>query len=95
MTFTLFTTVLHPPFTTFQSGLDPRHYSLRTRNTVTRLDPSRINMDLVLDLLLYVSKNEEFAAMQGSVLVFLPGLSHIQELYELLVGDRHFADKKK
>ena len=59
------------------------------------MDPNRINMDLLVDILKYLSTEETYASIQGAVLVFLPGLSHIQELHELLTSDRHFADKKK
>ena len=78
-----------------QSGLDPSAYSLLTRNTVTRLDPARINMDLLVDVIKYLGTDTQYSCIQGAVLVFLPGLSHIQELYELLTSDRHFADKKR
>ena len=70
-------------------------YTLKTRNTVTRMDPDRINMDLVVDLISYLDRDPEYSGMDGAVLVFMPGLSHIQELYELLTSDRRFRDKSR
>jgi ATP-dependent RNA helicase DHX29 len=43
----------------------------------------------------YIGKSEEFGPVEGAVLIFLPGLADIQELYELLQIDRTFSDKKK
>lgn len=33
--------------------------------------------------------------MDGAVLVFLPGLAHIQQLYDLLSSDKRFRDKNR
>ncbi|KAK3103438.1 hypothetical protein FSP39_019253 [Pinctada imbricata] len=75
-----------------QTSLSPDDYSLQTRNTVTRLNPDYINMDIIVDLLVYIDKDSEFSDMEGSVLIFLPGLADIQELHELLTTDRRFSN---
>ena len=45
------------------------------------------------ELLHYITS--EHQSEEGAVLVFLPGLSHIQELAEALQADRTFSDKKR
>ena len=78
-----------------QSMLDPTTYSLRTRNTITRLNVDRVNLDLVLDLIQFIDVSEEFRQIDGALLVFLPGMSHIQELTELLHSDRNIGDSDR
>ena len=75
------------------SGLDKESYSKHTRMTVTRMKPYKVNMDLILHLLNYIATNG--AEVQGAVLIFLPGLADIQELYELLQTDRTFSKSGK
>ncbi|XP_064594320.1 ATP-dependent RNA helicase DHX29-like [Liolophura sinensis] len=83
-------------FSIDKSGLNPDRYSLRTRNTLTRMNPDRINMDLIVDLLKFLSSDRSpYKSVDGAVLVFLPGLADIQELYELLQADRHFSNTNK
>ncbi|XP_067658403.1 ATP-dependent RNA helicase dhx29-like [Haliotis asinina] len=77
------------------TDLSADQYSLKTRNAVTRLNMKRINMDLIMEILRHLDKKEPFCRMDGSVLVFLPGLSDIQELHENLQADRHFSDKSR
>uniref|UniRef100_A0A8D0CDV3 ATP-dependent RNA helicase DHX29 n=1 Tax=Scleropages formosus TaxID=113540 RepID=A0A8D0CDV3_SCLFO len=72
------------------SGLDLDNYSSRTRHAVQYMNPNKINMDLILDLLNYLDKSPQFAGLDGAVLVFLPGLAHIQQLYDLLSSDKRF-----
>ena len=33
--------------------------------------------------------------MEGAILIFLPGLSHILELHDLIMSDRQFSNKSK
>lgn len=75
-----------------RSGLDPDKYSLRTRNAITRLHVDRINLDLIVDLLTYIDNGPEFSGIDGAVLIFLPGLSHIQELNDMLLADPNFGN---
>ena len=70
-------------------------YSLSVRNVVSRLNPNRVNLDLIVDILRLIDSSEEFARRPGAVLVFLPGLSHIQSLYQLLQADTVLGDSKR
>lgn len=40
-------------------------------------------------------KSPQFAQLDGAVLVFLPGLAHIQQLFDLLSSDKRFRDKNR
>ncbi|XP_052808970.1 ATP-dependent RNA helicase DHX29-like [Mya arenaria] len=77
------------------SNLSPEKYCLKTRNTVTRMNMKRINMDLVVDILLHIEISPDYADMTGAVLIFLPGMSDITELYETLTSDRRFTENNK
>ncbi|XP_046900623.1 ATP-dependent RNA helicase dhx29 [Hypomesus transpacificus] len=76
-------------------GPDLDHFSGRTRHALQYMNPNKINMDLVLDLLEYLDKSPQFAVLDGAVLVFLPGLAHIQQLYDLLSSDKRFRSKDR
>jgi len=78
-----------------QSGVDADRYSLAVRNTVTRLNANRVNLDLVVDVLRMIDSSEEFAHRSGAVLVFLPGLAHIQMLYQMLEADALLGDSRR
>ena len=79
----------------WQSDLDADRYSLPVRNTVTRINPNRVNLDLIVDILHLIDTSEEFAGHEGAVLVFLPGLSHIQALHQLLEADAVLGDSRR
>lgn len=76
-------------------GPDLDHFSSRTRHVLQYMNPNKINMELLLDLIYYLDKSPQFASMDGAVLVFLPGLAHIQQLYDLLSTDKRFKDKNR
>ncbi|XP_033752111.1 ATP-dependent RNA helicase DHX29-like isoform X2 [Pecten maximus] len=78
-----------------RTDLCPDTYSLRTRNTVTRSNTDRINMELIVELLCYLEKSPDFSQVEGAVLIFMPGLADIQELYELLMADRNFTKSQR
>ena len=78
-----------------QSGLDLEKYSLKVRNTVTRMNPKRVNCDLVFDTILYIVTCPEFSSLEGAILVFLPGFVQIQSLYEMLESDRNFGNPER
>ncbi|XP_056592999.1 ATP-dependent RNA helicase DHX29 isoform X2 [Triplophysa dalaica] len=71
------------------------HFSSRTRRVLQYMNPNKINMDLILDLLAYLDKSPQFRDVEGAVLIFLPGLAHIQQLYDLLTTDRRFSSKDR
>ncbi|KAF1377673.1 hypothetical protein PFLUV_G00203190 [Perca fluviatilis] len=76
-------------------GPDLDHFSSRTRQVLQYMNPNKINMDLLVDLIDYLDKSPQFAEMDGAVLVFLPGLAHIQQVYDLLSSDKRFRDKNR
>uniref|UniRef100_A0A673N847 ATP-dependent RNA helicase DHX29 n=1 Tax=Sinocyclocheilus rhinocerous TaxID=307959 RepID=A0A673N847_9TELE len=71
------------------------HFSNRTRHVLQYMNPNKINMDLILDLLEYLDKSPQFRDVDGAVLIFLPGLAHIQQLYDLLTTDKRFSSKDR
>nr|XP_046231230.1 ATP-dependent RNA helicase DHX29 [Scatophagus argus] len=76
-------------------GPDLDHFSSRTRQVLQYMNPNKINMDLLVDLIGYIDKSPQFAEVDGAVLVFLPGLAHIQQLFDLLSSDKRFRDKNR
>lgn len=104
-------------------GPDLDHFSNRTRQVLQFMNPNKINMDLLVELIAYIGaaaafpstrfvhglspptllmrfctlpeKSPQFAEVDGAVLVFLPGLAHIQHLYDLLCSDKRFRDKNR
>lgn len=62
--------------------------------TLAAMDLDKINMDLVESLLEWiVDGDHSFPA--GAVLVFLPGLAEIKQLYEQLQSNRMFNNRRK
>lgn len=78
-----------------RTDLSADKYCLRTRNAVTRLNLNGINLDLISDLLMHIESSAPFCEIEGAVLIFLPGLADIQELYEMLTTQRHFNNPSK
>ncbi|XP_051972573.1 ATP-dependent RNA helicase DHX29-like [Xyrauchen texanus] len=76
-------------------GPELDHFSSRTQHALQYMNPNKINMDLILDLLSYLDKSPQFCDVDGAVLVFLPGLAHIQQLYDLLTTDKRFNTKDR
>lgn len=53
---------------------------------------------LICPILLLVplpDKAPQFVDVDGAILVFLPGLAHIQQLFDLLSSDKRFRDKTR
>ncbi|GCB68205.1 hypothetical protein scyTo_0012244 [Scyliorhinus torazame] len=75
--------------------LDPEKYSSRTCHAVQYMHPTKINIDLTLELINFLEKSAPFRAIHGAVLVFLPGLAYIQQLHDLLTTDRRFQDRRR
>uniref|UniRef100_A0A663N437 ATP-dependent RNA helicase DHX29 n=1 Tax=Athene cunicularia TaxID=194338 RepID=A0A663N437_ATHCN len=65
-------------------------YSSRTQQAVFYMNPYKINLELLLELLIKHPKHVYLRNIEGAVLVFLPGLAHIQQLYDLISTDRRF-----
>ncbi|KAG7322878.1 hypothetical protein KOW79_014224 [Hemibagrus wyckioides] len=88
-------TIVRDPGSCWDLGPELDHFSSRTRHALQHMNPNKINMELILDLLDYLDKSPQFAAIDGAVLVFLPGLAHIQQLYDLLTTDKRFSCKNR
>ncbi|XP_053825028.1 ATP-dependent RNA helicase DHX29 isoform X3 [Vidua chalybeata] len=86
----------HQEYVPIQSGsgidLAPHYvkYSNRTQQAVLYMNPYKINLELILELLAYLDRSPQFKNIEGAVLIFLPGLAHIQQLYDLISTDRRF-----
>ncbi|KAM6109761.1 ATP-dependent RNA helicase DHX29 isoform 2-T2 [Phoenicopterus ruber ruber] len=65
-------------------------YSSRTQQAIFYMNPYKINLELILELLAYLDRSPQFKNIEGAVLIFLPGLAHIQQLYDLISSDRRF-----
>ncbi|MBN3325252.1 DHX29 helicase, partial [Atractosteus spatula] len=76
-------------------GANLDNYSNRTRHAIQYMNPNKINMDLILELLLFLDKAPQFRGVDGAVLIFLPGLAHIQQLYDILSTDKRFRMKER
>ncbi|XP_045695817.1 ATP-dependent RNA helicase DHX29 isoform X2 [Phyllostomus hastatus] len=78
------------------AGLDSRYqqYSGRTQHALLHMNPQKVNLDLVAELLAFLDRSPRFRSTEGAVLVFLPGLAHIQQLYDLLLTDRRFSSER-
>ncbi|NXC86677.1 DHX29 helicase, partial [Cercotrichas coryphoeus] len=86
----------HQEYVPIQSGsgidLAPYYakYSSRTQQAILYMNPYKINLELILELLAYLDRSPQFKNIEGAVLIFLPGLAHIQQLYDLISTDRRF-----
>ncbi|XP_076973261.1 ATP-dependent RNA helicase DHX29 isoform X4 [Tamandua tetradactyla] len=69
-------------------------YSSRTQHAILYMNPHKINLDLILELLAYLDRSPQFRNIEGAVLIFLPGLAHIQQLYDFLSTDRRFYSER-
>lgn len=76
-------------------GPELDHFSSRTRQVLQYMNPNKINMDLLVELIAYIEKSPQFAQVDGAVLVFLPGLAHIQQLFDLLSSDKRLRDRNR
>lgn len=71
-----------------------KQYSALTALTINRLDERRIPYDLILRLLEKICLEDSIHSKHSSaILVFMPGLSEIRILSDLLGGHRDFGTK--
>ncbi|XP_066096955.1 ATP-dependent RNA helicase DHX29 [Saccopteryx bilineata] len=79
-------------------GADPNplyeKFSSRTQHALFCMNPYKVNLDLIVELLTFLDRNPQFRNIEGAVLIFLPGLAHIQQLYDLLSADRRFSSER-
>ncbi|XP_042310368.1 ATP-dependent RNA helicase DHX29 [Sceloporus undulatus] len=79
----------------FDLGPYYQKYSSRTRQAIFYMNPCKINFDLILELLAFLDRTPQFKNVEGAVLIFLPGLAHIQQLYDLIATDRRFDLRRR
>lgn len=66
-------------------------YSVKTRNTLAKLDEYQINYDLIVRLLETIANANAYALYSKAILVFLPGIAEIRRLHDMLLGHRTFT----
>ncbi|CAO3593191.1 unnamed protein product [Absidia cylindrospora] len=67
-----------------EGGVD---YSRQTRKMIKRMDESKINYDLMINLLEHITKDnddDETIPTTGAILIFLPGMPEIRKLYDMV-----------
>ncbi|XP_050981383.1 putative ATP-dependent RNA helicase DHX57 [Labeo rohita] len=69
------------------------NYSKSVVKTLAAMDLDKINMDLVENLLEWIVDGKH-SYPPGAVLVFLPGLAEIKQLYEQLQSNRMFNNRR-
>ncbi|KAE8636316.1 hypothetical protein XENTR_v10002934 [Xenopus tropicalis] len=72
-----------------------QRYSSQTRHAVLYMNPNKINLDLILELLVFLDISPQYRNVEGAVLIFLPGLADIQQLYDILSSDKRFHDRRR
>ncbi|XP_066445032.1 ATP-dependent RNA helicase dhx29-like, partial [Eleutherodactylus coqui] len=70
-------------------------FSARTQHAILYMNPNKINLDLILELLVFLDRSAQYRNVEGAVLIFLPGLADIQQLYDLLSTDKRFNDRRR
>uniref|UniRef100_UPI00358ED397 ATP-dependent RNA helicase DHX29-like isoform X3 n=1 Tax=Myxine glutinosa TaxID=7769 RepID=UPI00358ED397 len=76
-------------------GLDQTQYSTRTLNTLNSMNQEKVNPQLIVKLLQHIESTPALCSLNGAVLVFLPGMTDIQELHNLLKQTPVFRDPKR
>lgn len=77
------------------ANCDPKKYSSLTQLTMSRIDSSKIQYDLIEYLLIYICSQDPFQNIEGSILIFLPGIAEIQKLYSQLQSHPKFSNSRK
>lgn len=70
---------------------DLQGYSQRTRRTLASLDQYRINYDLIINLLEVLAFEKQYTKFSNAILIFLPGISEIRRLSNLIQSQRSFS----
>jgi ATP-dependent RNA helicase DHX57 len=69
-------------------------YSKRTCKTLFLMDPLKINPELIESVLKYIVDSDDHEwPREGTILVFLPGLAEIQNVYDTLMDSRMFGPR--
>jgi len=72
-------------------GKQLKGYSQRTVKTLATYDEYRIDYDLIVKLLETVGYSQRFQDFSKAVLVFLPGIAEIRQMYDILGGHPSFS----
>lgn len=67
---------------------DLQGYSSKTRATLAKMDPYRIDYTLISRLIDTVTTSTKFQSFGKAILVFLPGLAEIRQMLDVLSGCR-------
>ncbi|KAI1389276.1 P-loop containing nucleoside triphosphate hydrolase protein [Hypoxylon trugodes] len=67
-----------------------KHYSARTRNTLSQLDEYQIEYDLIVRLIGHIAVDPAYVNYSKAILVFLPGIAEIRNLNDFLLGEPFF-----
>lgn len=71
------------------TGLE--HYSLTTQRTLAQYDYARLDYNLILRLTVAIATKPEFSEYCKAVLIFMPGISEIRRLHNLMLSTKTFA----
>ncbi|XP_033606244.1 putative ATP-dependent RNA helicase DHX57 isoform X2 [Cryptotermes secundus] len=63
-----------------------KHYSKLTCETLYLMDPSKLDYELIEEVITWIVTGEHGFPTTGSVLVFLPGMAEISTLHDQLMG---------
>ena len=85
----------HLKVTSEMEALYAQGYSENTVKSLQRVDESRINYDLIYDILVHVARDKNAYTKGKSVLVFMPGMAEIEKLRSQLLGSYTFSDSSK
>lgn len=66
-------------------------YSKKTRTTLLNYDEYKIDNGLIVKLLERVAYHPEYRAFSSAILIFVPGIQEIRQLYDLLGGHPSFS----
>ncbi|KAL8870659.1 MAG: hypothetical protein Q9174_003348 [Haloplaca sp. 1 TL-2023] len=70
-----------------KSGPTPLEgYSLKTRDTLAKLDEYRVNYGLIKSLLETIATSPKYESYSKAILVFLPGIAEIRRLNDILTN---------
>lgn len=67
-------------------------YSKRTLNTLAKYDEYRIDYSLITKLIQRVAYDAHYHQFSKAILIFLPGISEIRQLNDILTSDPAFRD---
>ena len=67
-------------------------YSKETRTTLSRINESQIQYNLIVKLIETIATHPEYVQYSKAILVFLPGIGEIRKLNDFLMGHHYFSN---